>query len=231
MALLKLAYFNRRVTGDAPKIQEKKTTDATAITHKAALPPSSPKETPPKEKEVQPSKSPPPTQASPKPESATNQGNSITDSIPSVGSVESLLNSIREESQSNTEVKQLNLAEVNRVWSKYAEHTSTPSVKSVLKKAKIQVSDKVIQVTVASRVAKETIINEKGIMQEMRTAFNTMDIELNVVIDKSQFPDTVITEPKRYLTPMEKYDVLTDENPLFRDMVQTLNLKINNNQH
>lgn len=236
MALLKLAYFNRKaVSASQPSIEKKTPNETVNSKIKPQAPDNQSDEKQPQSPPVNHKEETTLTNETDVSLSNTPQTTvqGITDStaaIPSLGSVDSLLAQIRTDTANQDATDQtITLEEVQQVWDTYQQEASSPSIKSVLKKAILNVEDQKIIVEVPSKISKEMIIQEKGIMQNIRSHFKMNTIELEIRIAKDKFPDAVIVEPKKYLTSVEKYDKLKEENAEIINMVDVLGLKMNTN--
>lgn len=235
MSLLKLAYFNRKVEASAVPVVEKKTPDLSHSVQTKVQPTDNQNitEAP---KQITKSKEPvqgPVTQgeqAPPTPTANVSNAPSATSSIPSLGSVDALLDQIRSENDAkSSDVKHITLEEITQIWNTYREEASLPSIKSVLGKAILSVEDNRIIAQVPSKISKEMLIQEKGIMQSIRSYYKLNTIELDIQIAKDKFPEVEIVEPKKYMSSMEKYEKLKEENPQIIKMVDILGLKMNTN--
>jgi len=78
---------------------------------------------------------------------------------------------------------------------------------------------------VPSSVAKEEIQQEVQLYSTVRAYFNRNDLRIEVIVDRSSFPDSEIKTQRKLVTAKEKYDHLVNLNPVLDKLIDALNLK------
>jgi len=59
----------------------------------------------------------------------------------------------------------------------------------------------------------------------VRAYFNRNDLRIEVIVDRSSFPDSEIKTQRKLVTAKEKYDHLVNLNPVLDKLIDALNLK------
>jgi DNA polymerase-3 subunit gamma/tau len=150
---------------------------------------------------------------------------------PSFASVDSLLAKVKEDFKAEEALKseEIKLEDILVVWQNYRDKTVTPSTKGVLEKSMLDLSDEGLKITVASVIAKEIIQQEIPLMQEIRKSIRNSNLDIEILVDKAQFPETELSKPKKYLGFKEKYELMLAKNQSLEKLVKKLELKKDNN--
>ncbi len=150
---------------------------------------------------------------------------------PSFASVDSLLAKVKEDFKAEEALKgeEIKLEDILLVWQNYRDKTVTPSTKGVLQKSMLDLSEEGLKITVASVIAKEIIQQEIPLMQEIRKAIRNSNLDIEILVDKTQFPDTELAKQKKYLGFKEKYELMVAKNQSLELLVKKLELKKDNN--
>ena len=115
--------------------------------------------------------------------------------------------------------------EIEVIWEEYSLGLSSPSVKTVFKRARLEVNDPVLQIFVGSDIEKNTILAETGFIEILREKYGHDRLTLNVNIDSSLAPEEK-EKPNKFLTTKEKYDKMKEVNPLIDEMRKRFDLKL-----
>ena len=191
------------------------TDSASANTPPATQPTEVSKEEPPVQQVVDPALTPP------KASSATVLN------TPSISSIEDLLKEAEVEISSNENAqKEVNIEDVDQVWNTYVSSIDSATTSGILNTVIRKVVDGKIIIAVPSNIAKEEIQQEAGLYANLRDHFNQTDLEININVDRTQFPDLAEANTTKVITPKEKYDHLKAINPLVDDLIEKLDLKL-----
>lgn len=131
------------------------------------------------------------------------------------------LNSLLEEVQEgvNNEKKeevQLDLDTIKKAWDYYLEHKTQNSVRLNLKHAELSLEGHELTVKIGSKLAENTLRQERSLMEFLHERLGTTALELNVEVDKAKAPEP--PKVQKPLTSKEKYLKMRAVNP----SVQTL---------
>ena len=121
--------------------------------------------------------------------------------------------------------KDVTQAEAESVWYDYASSLESPTLNTILKNVLIKTDKNGIKVLVPSSVAKEEIQQEVQLYGIVRAYFNRNDLKIEVIVDRSSFPDSEIKTQRKLVTAKEKYDHLINLNPDLDKLIDALNLK------
>lgn len=122
-------------------------------------------------------------------------------------------------------IKDVTQAEAESVWNEYASSLESPTLNTILKNVLIKTDNNGIKVLVPSSVAKEEIQQEVQLYSTVRAYFNRNDLRIEVIVDRSSFPDSEIKTQRKLVTAKEKYDHLINLNPDLDKLIDALNLK------
>ena len=153
-----------------------------------------------------------------------------TDSIvntPSISNVEDLLKEAEATLSQEEETKiEVNLADVNDIWSAYISRCESPTTSGILNTVIKEIKDSTIHVYVPTNIAREEIQQETDLYTELREHFKKPDLSIVIEVDREQFPDLLENNNKKLVTAKEKYDHLKAKNPLIEDLIERLDLKL-----
>lgn len=247
MALIKMAYIQRAFhlseNGAAAAIPEKKKTELSQAADplpKAAEQPESqtvPKaavsaapqavpELPKPEAEAatEATASPPPTlveEVAPKPIKVSKH------TLPKVKGLDAMLAEIKAQDAKtvHTEAEVLSMEGVQAAWAAYMEQSDQESVNVILRNAELSLSDDgELSVTVTSRLAENTIRQERPLVEFLRDRLAAPKLVMIIHLDKSQAPEPP-PPPKRAMTSKEKYLAMRETNPLVQEMQKRFDLR------
>ena len=155
----------------------------------------------------------------------------VLQNTPSISNIDSLLTIVKQDRaiEEKRTIKDISIEDVQQIWDAYKEKTTTPSTRGVLEKSLLSLENNTIQIIVASVIGKEIIQQEIGLMQEIRSKLHNNELDITITIDKTKFPATEVSLPKKYLSFKEKYDLMLEKNPELENLVKKLDLKKDNN--
>ena len=163
----------------------------------------------------------------PETKSERTQKEDLLSSNPLLGmNLSDLENNVRQElARKKQEQVKMIQEEVELIWKEYSAELSSQSVKTIFKKAVIEVSDPVLQIFVGSEIEKNTIMAETGFIEKLREKYGHDRLTLNIDLDSSLAPEEK-EKPNKFLTTKEKYDKMRSTNPLIDDMRKRFDLKL-----
>lgn len=124
-----------------------------------------------------------------------------------------------EENQQST----FNDEAVKDIIYKYAQKASD-TVRIILTTRAIRcLENDTIEITVASSYERDTLINEMPLLENLRHTLKNKRIRFECVTDATLIKDFEKLKP---LNPEEKYDKMVEKNPLVKDLIQQLNMRI-----
>lgn len=244
MALIKMTYINRAVdisNGVVP-LAEKKTPDLTnsATAQKESAPnlsPSTIKEPEAQEKSKTAQTFTEKTEQTVSAETAETaveekepSSNPPTESLlamPKLGDMNQMLQQLREEAANEVIVSakyDLSLENLKKVWEEYANQLEQDSIRNMfLNNVELKLEGKQITALVSSKLVEGAVREEIEVVQRIREDFATMDLSLNIVIDKSKAPAT----PKKAkpLSNKEKLRSMYEKNPEVKTLAQKFGLR------
>ncbi|MFT5166054.1 MAG: DNA polymerase-3 subunit gamma/tau [Saprospiraceae bacterium] len=132
-----------------------------------------------------------------------------------------------EDEQVADQVKEVLTVEMlQKVWDQFSKAASSPSLRTTLNKAELQIEEHEVTVIVASTIAKELLQQEHTIlMPYIREQLKRDDLTLVIKIDQSKIPVEAKVKPKNLLNSKEKYDLMKEQNPLIDDLRQRFDLR------
>ncbi len=246
MALIKTAYISRAV--DMAVLSEKKTLDVRIspqkVDNKAFSTESSNSRsdspyTPPSEYKVEKNvlsrvEEEPPTESS---EGENLPGPAISTvktmpagmlTMPKIGSIDSIARLIEEEEAIIAQaVSKLNYENLVESWKKYAETHESPSTKTAILNAQLDLEDTKITARVGTELAIGFIQSESRLPDFLRFDLSAPTLTLEVKLDNALTPEESKLTPsvKKYLSPREKLKLMMEVNPLVKDLALKLSLK------
>ena len=146
---------------------------------------------------------------------------------PSISSLDDILKEAENEHKASGKArKELSLPEVEKIWDSYASDHESATTAGILTTLFKEVEDNRLVVTVPSNIAREEIQQETDLYQQIRDYFNQNDLVIDIVVDRSKFPDVAEQQTKKLFTAKEKYEHLKAINPLVDDLIEKLDLKL-----
>jgi len=242
MAIIKMAYISRAVTlsqqpAQANPLLEKKTLDQSEPVKKETLTAPLNKNRPTtvaKDAPVAPKatteKAPTEIMAAPAPNKKTvnpNAGITSEHDTPTLLNLDDLENEFDEEVNTDTEAPKeaLDPTALRQVWNQFSETVSSPSLRTTLKKAELQIDINQVNVIVTSTIAKELIQAEGNLMPYVREHLKREDLTMSLSINSSKTDTETMAKPKSLLTIKEKYEMMKEQNPNIEDLRKRFDLK------
>ena len=247
MAIIKMAYISRAVTLSQQPVQanpvlEKKTLDQSepikkvssstpSNTNTSTSPPASVVKSTPAAPKTTTEKAPSEVMAAPAPnKKAANPNVGVTSEhdTPTLLNLDDLEDEFDEEVSTDTEAPKepLDPTALRQVWNQFSETVSSPSLRTTLKKAELQIDASQVNVIVTSTIAKELIQAEGNLMPYVREHLKREDLTMSLSIDNSKTNTEATTnKPKSLLTIKEKYELMKEQNPTIEDIRKRFDLK------
>lgn len=122
----------------------------------------------------------------------------------------------------------LNEENLTTAWRSYMELVESPSLKSTLDKAEFTIEGKKIEVKVGSKLAQDNIRQTLDLIDYLRKELNDRELMMDIVLDQQKLAELAATAPPKPLTVKEKYEKMTEINPLVDVLRQTFELKLAN---
>lgn len=145
--------------------------------------------------------------------------------LPTLNDMDEILDEVtRNDATKTKELKDNEILDVIRsTWERFTENQSSPSVASYLQDSKLSWSDGKIYITVTSKLAKSSILDQRILFEQLReaTAPHTPEIIFEIDADPALVPKT----PK-ILTTREKFEALKKSNPNLDNLIRELNLRV-----
>ena len=171
--------------------------------------------------------SPPETPTSKKAPEETKSSLLLSKKMTDLGA---LRNEIKqEEAEKKANIKDLSLEEVQSIWDIYQSELTSNSAQSALKNVQLEVNGDEIKVFVPNSVSKDLLLQEVELIQKIRDNFNKQELGLEIEINLDRFPNQDEYAPKKALTNREKFEALSDKNPLMLKLKNTFDLGVDNN--
>jgi len=146
---------------------------------------------------------------------------------PTLSSVEDLLKDAEAKlAQDEDTIIEVNLEDVERIWSDYVSRCESPTTSSILKNVIKKIEAEEVLIYVPTNIAREEIQQETDLYTELREHFKKPGLNIITQVDREHFPDLLDTNNKKLVTPKEKYDHLKAINPLIEDLIEKLDLKL-----
>jgi len=128
--------------------------------------------------------------------------------------------------QDEDTIIEVNLEDVERIWSDYVSRCESPTTSSILKNVIKKIEAEEVLIYVPTNIAREEIQQETDLYTELREHFKKPGLNIITQVDREHFPDLLDTNNKKLVTPKEKYDHLKAINPLIEDLIEKLDLKL-----
>ncbi len=223
ISLSKLALVNREIIGSSQikeSVQKKTLAESTHVT-----------------KETIPSNNIPLTKPKQEESSLTSTVQRKTESpiikktIPKISigfsSEEDLLHVIeKEEDKKKQKPKALDLDIINQIWDTYIEEANSPSLKASLKVKDFELLVSKLIINLPSPSVLNTVVQEEGLLNRIRNAFDISDLEITPLLNNEKFPDHKKFTPKKKMSNREKYEMMYQANPLLKSLKNKFELKV-----
>ncbi len=146
-------------------------------------------------------------------------------STPALGSLSQMVKEVEANFTGLQELQStvVSLDQVGAIWQGYANEQTSPSVKAVLEKTKLDVINNGIVATVGSMISKSVILQETRLIERLRSELGLPRLTIKVEIDESV--QGLVEKPK-VLTAKEKFEILCQQNPHFKVFQEKFGLKL-----
>ncbi len=129
----------------------------------------------------------------------------------------------------NEEVEESRLTDENlqEAWMTYVTKVQSPSARNTLKNAELKIEDKQVIVTIGTKMAKQMILDESGLMPYIREQLHDKRLPLVIKIDpaKSTIQQDATPKQKKPATNKEIYQNMIARNPLVEDLRKRFDLQ------
>jgi DNA polymerase-3 subunit gamma/tau len=169
------------------------------------------------------------SEATPKvsiPKSKPNETPAVK-SVSSLSSLDSIMNTVKAEEQAKKEArKSMSIELVEKIWMDYFNKNESSSVKVAMKNSFRTLVGLTITVQVGSENGRNVILQEDRLKDQLREQLGAEDLILDVVVDKSLFPEVEQEKPKTLYNNREKYELMNNKNSQLSELRIRFDLKI-----
>jgi len=159
-------------------------------------------------------------------------GNKITGlsiDIPRLGDISDIQEKvIAAEAEARANSLELSIENILIWWEKCQEELNSPSALSTFKQTNISLKDKTIVLEVNSPLAKTRINEEVDLLTTLRKDFHEPALLIEFEINEGD--ESLEDRPKKPLTNKEKYELLVTKNTLLKQLRDSLDLAVDNEQ-
>ena len=169
------------------------------------------------------------SEATPKESIPTLKPNAIpaVKSVSSLSSLDSIMNTVKAEEQAKKEArKSMSIELVEKIWMDYFDKNESSSVKVAMKNSFRTLVGLTITVQVGSENSRNVILQEDRLKDQLREQLGAEDLILDVVVDKSLFPEVEQEKPKTLYNNREKYELMNNKNSQLSELRIRFDLKI-----
>ena len=169
------------------------------------------------------------SEATPKESILTSKPNTIpvVKSVSSLSSLDSIMNTVKAEEQAKKEArKSMSIELVEKIWMDYFDKNESSSVKVAMKNSFRTLVGLTITVQVGSENSRNVILKEDRLKDQLREQLGAEDLILDVVVDKSLFPEVEQEKPKTLYNNREKYELMNNKNSQLSELRIRFDLKI-----
>ena len=169
------------------------------------------------------------SEATPKESILTSKPNTIpvVKSVSSLSSLDSIMNTVKAEEQAKKEArKAMSIELVEKIWMDYFDKNESSSVKVAMKNSFRTLVGLTITVQVGSENGRNVILQEDRLKDQLREQLGAEDLILDVVVDKSLFPEVEQEKPKTLYNNREKYELMNNKNSQLSELRIRFDLKI-----
>jgi len=169
------------------------------------------------------------SEATPKVSIPTLKPNAIpaVKSVSSLSSLDSIMNTVKAEEQAKKEArKSMSIELVEKIWMDYFDKNESSSVKVAMKNSFRTLVGLTITVQVGSENGRNVILQEDRLKDQLREQLGAEDLILDVVVDKSLFPEVEQEKPKTLYNNREKYELMNNKNSQLSELRIRFDLKI-----
>ena len=169
------------------------------------------------------------SEATPKVSIPTSKPNATpaVKSVSSLSSLDAIMNTVKAEEQAKKEArKSMSIELVEKIWMDYFDKNESSSVKVAMKNSFRTLVGLTITVQVGSENGKNVILQEYRLKDQLREQLGAEDLILDVVVDKSLFPEVEQEKPKTLYNNREKYELMNNKNSQLSELRIRFDLKI-----
>jgi DNA polymerase III subunit gamma/tau len=141
----------------------------------------------------------------------------------------SVYDSVKEEhAREQRSESRLTHENLETAWKSYMEIVESPSLKATLERSTFEIQGKKIEVKVGSKLAQDNIRQTLDLIDFLRKELNDRELMLDIQLDQDKLAELAATAPPKPLSIKEKYEKMTEQNPLVDVLRQTFELKLAN---
>ena len=169
------------------------------------------------------------SEATPKVSIPTSKPNATpaVKSVSSLSSLDAIMNTVKAEEQAKKEArKSMSIELVEKIWMDYFDKNESSSVKVAMKNSFRTLVGLTITVQVGSENGKNVILQEYRLKDQLREQLGAEDLILDVVVDKSLFPEVEQEKLKTLYNNREKYELMNNKNSQLSELRIRFDLKI-----
>lgn len=221
MALTKIIYQNKIINFSDTEGIKKKTTDTSPLKKEASATINLKATNPTPSQTKEESEKAPIVKAQKNPVSSPVSAPRISTDI------NQLLSDIKaEEAAKLDECLGLTQSNMMKVWKEYADSLNSSSLKTSLEIVELELDGQSVNTYIPSSISREHILQEKKLVETIRSRFNNQEITLNIVVDASRFPNFKTAQRKKVLSDKDKLALMETKNPLVKSIVEKFSLKV-----
>lgn len=148
--------------------------------------------------------------------------------IPSISSLDDIIKRAEANVAETQQIqKQVTIEACRQIWSAYVAELGSPTIIAILNNVQLELNaDGQLRAIVPSNIAREEIQQETALYSKLREYFNQQDLNISIVVDRSQFDGLEELDKTKPSTPKDKYEHLRAINPLIDDLIDQLGLKL-----
>lgn len=148
--------------------------------------------------------------------------------LPTLNEVDEIIEEVNQHSNDQSEIpdgEEL-LPLIEQAWNEYTEKHSSPSLASFMRDSRLEWKDEKLHVTVTSKLAKSSILDQRDLFEVLREVTSPLVPEIVFEIDTQA---TNAPKPPKILSAKDKYEALQKANPNLERLIRELNLKVDEN--
>jgi len=120
----------------------------------------------------------------------------------------------------------LTLENARTAWLEYAAPLESPSMRQAFQMAELHLTDKTITVKVGLSIYRNALQQELGkLLDALRHQLHDPKLQIRLELDETKTPQEQ-PKPARPLSPQEKVELMQQANPVVRDLIDRLGLKV-----
>jgi len=123
------------------------------------------------------------------------------------------------------EASRLTDENLQEAWLTFVKTVQSPSARNTMKGAELKIENSQVIVIVGTKMARQMILNESGLMPYIRKELCEKHLSLSIRIDSTKSPQDVKPKVKKILNNKEKYQKMVERNPLVDDLRKRFDLQ------